>query len=179
MRIYKFSYDSKAKRAVMNFCHAFCNFLFAILVFLLIILFSSDLNLYFYPWYSIYYYVVLILSLITGITSAIICLKGFKGIAIKDDFIKFYRKYISLRYFSKTYRSVKFDEIMDCQIVSRYTISKDEKRFCWIGGTGKEYIKIILNNGKPYFFAVENQENVYHEFLNKINKKNIQSDSQC
>ena len=45
-----------------------------------------------------------------------------------------------------------------------------------MGGTNKEEIKIIVNNGRAYFFAVENQEEVYNEILNKINQADVDSE---
>lgn len=169
MKKYKFDFNSQSKKHIINLSNSMTNFLEAIILFFLIKLLCWDLNLYLYPWYYIFYYTVLFLSFIMGIASIINYFAGFKGVIIKNNSIKICWRYAKANQFFRIFRTIRFDEIVDCQIVSRNSLNINEKRYFWLGGIENEYIKIILDNGKYCFFALENQKDAYNEILKHIN----------
>ena len=173
MKKYKFDFNSQSKKHIINLSNSMTNFLEAIILFFLIKLLCWDLNLYLYPWYYIFYYTVLFLSFIMGIASIINYFAGFKGVIIKNNSIKICWRYAKANQFFRIFRTIRFDEIVDCQIVSRNSLNINEKRYFWLGGIENEYIKIILDNGKYCFFALENQKDAYNEILKHINWKSI------
>lgn len=91
---------------------------------------------------------------------------SMKGVFVYDDFIQIIYAITKINYFNIK-PIIKYDEIKEFEAIEKnfrnsmkYNIS-----FNYIAGKGDEYIRLITNSDKEFYFAVKNQE----DFIKQVN----------
>ncbi len=171
MKAYDFRYKSKGQRISEIVQGVAMNMLLPIIP--AFVIWVILLNLKITKYFDLpVYLIVLSILFVVGIALNIRMFANYRGVILYDDYLEISRYYrTGIKDRMNIIVPYKDIESINTQLVNRVNIRQERNNFrryhCTLGGDYDNYVKLILKNGRQYYFSVENQT----EFVETINDK--------